>query len=265
MSTESPLLSNYDLKEEIREFWSSRAATFDLSPSHHINDLHGLPEWARLIGEAASLPPGGTLAGWSVLDVACGTGEISRTLRGLGAKATGVDFSEDMLAQARRKLAGTDWTGLHCDAETLSLLREDEFDMVVTRHLVWTLTDPAAAFAQWRRVLRPGGILLIVDGDWVSPASNRERLTRGILDRIAPPPEQDPNIVARNQSILPRLAYNKGLTPARLRADLAAQGFSDFRELSVKRLYRQGMRHLPLGQRLRQSLGVHRRFALVAR
>jgi SAM-dependent methyltransferase len=136
---------------------------------------------------------------------------------------------------------------------------------VVTRHLVWTLTDPAAAFAQWRRVLRPGGILLIVDGDWVSPASALERWTRGILDRIAPSPDQAPEIAARHQSILPRLAYNGGLTPARLRTDLAAQGFTDFRELSVKRLYEQGMRHLPLGQRLRQILGVHRRFALVAR
>ena len=42
---------------------------------------------------------------------------------------------------------------------------------IVNRHLVWTLVDPKAAFAEWLRVLKPGGTLLIIDGDFVN--SNR--------------------------------------------------------------------------------------------
>jgi SAM-dependent methyltransferase len=40
------------------------------------------------------------------------------------------------------------------------------FDAVTSRHLLWTLREPAVAFGTWRQLLRPGGRLVAVDGFW---------------------------------------------------------------------------------------------------
>ena len=51
------------------------------------------------------------------------------------------------------------------DAQALSY--EDEtFDMVLSRNLTWTLPEPEKAYAQWYRVLKPGGVLLNFDADY---------------------------------------------------------------------------------------------------
>lgn len=94
---------------------------------------------------------------------------------------TGLDLCEAMLARARPKLAaaGRRASLFLGDAEDT---REPSgrYDAVVCRHLVWTLPDPARAAAEWLRVLRPGGRLLVVDGDWVPlPAWGRVRRTVG--------------------------------------------------------------------------------------
>lgn len=74
---------NFTLKGEIRDYWSDRAATFDESALHKIEDRHGMPEWHRLLRGALGLGSKGRLDGWQALDIACGTGEISRVLTGL--------------------------------------------------------------------------------------------------------------------------------------------------------------------------------------
>ncbi|MBR0652778.1 class I SAM-dependent methyltransferase [Roseomonas terrae] len=234
---------NFDLKEEIRDYWSRRAPGFDAAPGHRIDEAD-LGGWQRLITDGL-----GPLAGRSVLDLACGTGEVSRALLGLGATVTGVDFSETMLRLARAKLAGQPWQGRLADAETLAGLPDASFDGAVTRHLVWTLTDPAAAFAAWRRVLKPGSRLLVVDGDWV-----RESRRGALLRRIAAmlggrggsPVDGD-----THRQILARVPYHDGLTRERLTADLLRAGFTDPRPHGVGRIYLRGLRGASLADRLR--------------
>ena len=46
---------------------------------------------------------------------------------------------------------------------------DESYDAIVCRHLVWTLTTPEQAFAEWHRMLKPGGALLFFDGDWAAP------------------------------------------------------------------------------------------------
>ena len=80
-----------------------------------------------------------------MLELACGTGEVTGALRWLSHRVAGLDFSETMLARAKAKHAG--------DAGSRFLLADAEhthepgshYDAVVCRHLVWTLTDPKAA------------------------------------------------------------------------------------------------------------------------
>ena len=132
---------------------------------------------------------------------------------------------------------------------------------ILTRHLVWTLTDPMAAFATWFRVLKPGGRLLIVDGDWVSagPMTQALRALAGLLGsrKSSHGDSMDPDEHSR---ILAQVHYRKGLTVEQLAEDLTATGFVQPRRHSVQPVYLWGMRHEPWGDWLR--LNASRRFAL---
>lgn len=110
------------------------------------------------------------------LDLASGTGVISHLLDDLGFKVTGLDWAEPMLERARRKATDRQRKISFRIGDAENTMEPDEwYDVVVNRHLVWTLVDPAAAFAEWLRVLKPGGTALIVDGDFVG-TSTLERL-----------------------------------------------------------------------------------------
>lgn len=161
---------NYDLRDEIKAYWSQRAATFDLSPGHEIFSEEERAAWHRLI-----LRHLGEGAGRSALDLASGTGVVSHLLDDLGFRVAGIDWAEPMLERARQKAKsrGRDISFRIGDAEN-TMEPDDHYDVVVNRHLVWTLVDPAAAFREWLRVLKPGGRLLVVDGDFV----NSTRLER---------------------------------------------------------------------------------------
>ncbi len=182
-------------------------------------------------------------------------------LLAMGAEVTGVDFAEPMLERAKAKHRGRAFRGRLADVEDLRLEADASYDAIVTRHLVWTLVDPDAAFREWRRVLKPGGHLLIVDGDWVrTPVLGR--LMRAAADRLAPRSGMhgdgaDPVEHAR---LLAQVRYREGLTPDRLKADLVAAGFGETRSLPVARLYLTAMRHAPLADWLR--LNAARRFAI---
>lgn len=254
MSAGSPG-SNRTVKDRIREHWSDRAATFDAEPGHAIDPVREAPQWRALFARAL-----GPLDGRRVLDLACGTGQISLVLAGMGAVVTGVDFAEPMLARARARMAGQPWTGVLDDAETLATQPDAAFDAVVTRHLVWTLPDAPAAFRTWARVLRPGGRVLIVDGNWRQVPPHL-RLIRALADRLQPP-QPDDTFAQDYADLWADLTYGSGLEPDALRRDLDAAGFSAFRVHSVLPIYLRGLAQPPLARRLR--LLAARRFAVSA-
>ena len=185
--------SNRDIRDDIKEYWSDRAATFDQDPGHRIQDGPEMRAWrgqfTRHLGPAE---------GRRLLDLASGTGEIARLCCDLGFNVTGLDWAEPMLALARTKLP--DVTFIQADAER-TMLPTASFDVIVTRHLIWTLVDPAAAFTEWHRLLVPGGQLVVVDGDFVS----RNWWTRWLSPAKAPNPS-----TTRHQSILRRVHFSDG-------------------------------------------------------
>jgi len=218
-------LSNYSIRDEIREFWSERAATFDQSVGHEIFSEAERRGWHRLIlkhlGEGAGRP---------LLDLACGTAVVSHLMHDMGFKVTGLDWSEAMLAQARAKAQarGTDIRFIMRDAETTGE-PDASYDAITNRHLVWTLVDVPAAFAEWHRLLRPGGQVLIVDGNfgrrsWVS------RLHGAIDKALGRPPARgmmDPKMAERHKRIRDQVYFSAEM-PAQAVVDLlAAAGFVD--------------------------------------
>jgi ubiquinone/menaquinone biosynthesis C-methylase UbiE len=96
-----------------------------------------------------------------VLEVAIGTGR-NLPLYGAGVTITGVELSPAMLAIARQRAAGRDVDLREADAEHLPF-GDAAFDTVVCALSLCTIPSPAAAIVEMRRVLRPGGRLLLLD------------------------------------------------------------------------------------------------------
>jgi ubiquinone/menaquinone biosynthesis C-methylase UbiE len=105
----------------------------------------------------------GARAKGRILEVAVGTGRnFDFYSRGVGI--TGVDLSPDMLDIARRHATDLDLeVDLRVAAAEALPFDEDSFDTAVCTLSLCTIQDPAASIAEMKRVLRPGGQLLLLD------------------------------------------------------------------------------------------------------
>ena len=132
------------------------AELYDAWAAHYDIEANGLleldePVMREILG---SLPPG------RALDAACGTGRYATFLRELGHQVTGVDISPGMLALARAKVPDGDF--LISDLTQLPQ-PDDAVDLVVCALALTHVPDVAPVLAEFARVLRPGGNLVICD------------------------------------------------------------------------------------------------------
>jgi demethylmenaquinone methyltransferase/2-methoxy-6-polyprenyl-1,4-benzoquinol methylase len=111
--------------------------------------------WRRLTAEAVVRP------GDRVLDACCGTGDLALAgLRAGAGRVVGVDFSESMLARARRKSDAVEWV----EGDVLALPFEaDAFDAVTVGFGIRNVDDLEAGLRELRRVLKPGGRLGVLE------------------------------------------------------------------------------------------------------
>ena len=122
----------------------------------------------------AMLGLAGNVVGRRILDVGCGAGSLLETLRDRGAIVTGIDKSAGMLGLARRRLG--DDADLHV-AELGSPLPfpDDTFDDVIASLVLHYLEDWGPALTELRRVLKPGGRLIVsVDHPFAENLWHRE-------------------------------------------------------------------------------------------
>jgi SAM-dependent methyltransferase len=143
------------LTPRIARFWDAAADSFDEEADHGLRDPRVREAWAARLTSWLPEPPA------DILDVGCGTGSLSLLLAQQGYRVTGVDVSPKMVDLARRKVAGVSF--LVGDAAGLPAL---DVDVVLSRHLLWTLPDPVAALRHWVDRVRPGGRLVLVEGRW---------------------------------------------------------------------------------------------------
>ncbi len=110
-----------------------------------------------------SLVPAGS--GGRLLDIGTGTGRVVELLAPRVHQALGVDASKSMLALARSRLAGPDFT--HCAVRLADMYRlplaTGSYDIVVLQMVLHHAEEPAVVLAEAARVLRPGGRLLLID------------------------------------------------------------------------------------------------------
>ncbi len=124
----------------------------------------------------------------TALDVGCGEGRFCRMLAERGISATGIDPTEPLIAEARRRDPAGDYRLGR--AEQLDVA-DASFDLVVSYLSLIDIADPAAAITEMARVLRPGGSLLIANlagfvtaGGWSRDLLGRRRF---MLDRYLDP------------------------------------------------------------------------------
>lgn len=102
----------------------------------------------------------GDVTGRHILDAGCGAGPLAAALRDRGARVTGFDASPAMVALAERRL-GTDANVLVADLAEPLPFATGEFDDVVASLVLHYLEDWSGPLAELRRVLRPGGRLIL--------------------------------------------------------------------------------------------------------
>jgi ubiquinone/menaquinone biosynthesis C-methylase UbiE len=153
------MLTAQDIKTAVSHYWSGRAAGFDLAPSHGVLNEAQHQAWLALLQEVAGPPP------LTVLDVGCGTGFLAMRMAELGHTAVGIDLSEEMLAAAQRKAESSrlSVTFRPGDAEAPPL-DGAPYDIILERHVIWTLPQPREAVRAWQALLRPGGLLILIEG-----------------------------------------------------------------------------------------------------
>lgn len=160
------------------EAWDAEAPTFDEAPDHGLRDPAVRAAWRALLLE--HLPP----APARVADLGCGTGTLSVLLAEEGYRVDGLDLSPAMVALAEEKASAH--PDLHAtfrvgDASDPDLV-QGSYDVVLSRHVLWALPDPAAGLRRWTRLLAPGGSLLLVEGSWSTGAGLTAEQTRSLVE-----------------------------------------------------------------------------------
>ncbi|HET9946201.1 MAG TPA: methyltransferase domain-containing protein [Actinomycetes bacterium] len=115
------------------------------------NAYYNKPEILRLAGD---------VSGRRILDAGCGSGPLAEALREKGAVVSGFDASAAMVDLARQRLGGDADVRVADLGEPLPF-SDDEFDVVVASLVLHYLEDWAGPLAEVRRVLKPGGRLIV--------------------------------------------------------------------------------------------------------
>jgi len=152
-----------DKADRVEAMFSAIARSYDLN--NRVHSLGRDQAWRRRAVVLAEAGPGD-----DVLDVACGTGDLTEAFAQAGvASVTGLDFAAPMLELAAAKSDGREREAGRAvpryqrgDAMELPF-RDGAFDIVSIAFGIRNVTDPGLAVDEMRRVLRPGGRLIVLE------------------------------------------------------------------------------------------------------
>jgi ubiquinone/menaquinone biosynthesis C-methylase UbiE len=149
-----PVVRNAVQSEVVQQQFGSTAPAYLSSAVHATGaDLEAAAQIASRFQQPA------------VLDLGCGAGHLSFAMAPFAGAVTAYDLSEQMLSVVAQSAAARGLGNVRCmqgRAEQLPF-DADSFDMVATRFSAHHWADVPAAIAEAKRVLRPGGVLLVID------------------------------------------------------------------------------------------------------
>lgn len=171
------------LADQIRSYWDADAATYDDAPGHRPTAPAVVAAWDAALARLLPSAPA------RVLDCGAGTGFLSLIAARLGHKVTALDTSPAMLAGLRSRAADLG-LGIEVVEGLASAPPPGPFDVVMERHLVWTLPDPVGTLAAWRNVA-PQGRMVLVENLWPSadPLEALVDKARQLLGRLRSQPD----------------------------------------------------------------------------
>ncbi|MBL8760701.1 MAG: bifunctional demethylmenaquinone methyltransferase/2-methoxy-6-polyprenyl-1,4-benzoquinol methylase UbiE [Phycisphaerae bacterium] len=215
-----------DKPARVQRMFGAIAESYDLN-----NRVHSLGQdqrWRKFAVKSAIVKPGE-----HVLDVACGTGDLTEAFASSpAAKVTGVDFTRAMLDIAERKRPtrlppelGAKVSYHEGDAMALRFPAAS-FDVVSIAFGIRNVADPAKAIAEFFRVLRPGGRLVVLEFDrprWFPMNLFYDFYCGWVMPRTA-------TLISRDQSgayrYLPR-SVGTFMSRSEMCGRMAGAGFSD--------------------------------------
>ena len=166
--------------------WDAEAPTYDDEPDHGLHDPLVREAWRTLLlGQVPPIPS-------RIADLGCGTGSLSLLLAEEGHRVDGVDFSAEMVRRATAKAGSFPGTSFVVGDAAEPPLPEAEYAVVLCRHVLWALPDPAAALARWRGLLAPGGRVVLVEGSWSTGAGLAASRTIELVAAAGLEPEHQP-------------------------------------------------------------------------
>lgn len=218
-----------DKAARVQRMFAAIARSYDLN--NRVHSFGRDQAWRRRAVRAANVRPTD-----DVLDAACGTGDLSEAFARSGARSVvGVDFTAAMLELARYKAerersrsASSARVPIRYDQGDVTRLPYDDasFDIVSIAFGIRNVQEPARAIAEFHRVLRPGGRLIVLEfgrpGNPVIRFGN-DLYTKHIMPWTA-------TLIARDRSgayrYLPR-SIDTFVNEAQMQAMLRETGFSD--------------------------------------
>ncbi len=167
-----------NISKRIEKYWDTRSADFSRVRRMEIEGAD-FSAWNEIIKK--HLPANKNL---KVLDVGTGAGFFAVLFSKIGCEVTGVDMSKKMLDEAEKNIAA-----FNCRADFFKMNAQElnfdaeNFDVVISRNLTWTLPDAMQAYKEWCRVLKRGGVLMNFDSDYGDKNfTNKETCAKGEVE-----------------------------------------------------------------------------------
>ncbi|WP_037372265.1 class I SAM-dependent methyltransferase [Anaerovorax odorimutans] len=150
------------LFDENKKYWTNRTIGYSKVNEEELNSIQK-EKWLNVLTE--SFPKNRN--DLKILDIGTGPGFFAILLAESGYDVTAVDCTHSMLERAKVN-SGKYRDNIHwllSDAQKLEI-KDETFDVIVSRNLTWNLENPEKAYCEWIRVLKKDGVLLNFDANW---------------------------------------------------------------------------------------------------